>query len=72
MTLQKLWVQHQTTVKPLIDLVSTDGCDDIADLLNEIKKEFQFAIPKDSAITLYQLKDGQRLKSMSEILLLIT
>jgi hypothetical protein len=62
MSSRKLWVQHQTTAKTFIDKVSIEGCDDITDFLKEIKKETQLAIPKDSAITLYQLKDGQEVE----------
>jgi hypothetical protein len=34
----------------------------VDDFIKEIKKESQLAIPKDYAITLYQLKDGQEVE----------
>ena len=50
---QKLWVQHITTAKTFIDKVSIQGCEDIADFLKEIKKEFEISGPS-SHLTLYQ------------------
>ena len=58
---QKLWVQHITTAKTFIDKISIEGCEDIADFLKEIKKEFEILGPS-SALTLYQLKDGQEVE----------
>ena len=57
MSSQNLWVQHQT----FIDLVSTEGCTYIAQFLKEIKQVFEIPGPA-SAITLYQLKDGQKVE----------
>jgi hypothetical protein len=45
-----------------MDLVSTEGCTYIAQFLDAIRQRPQLAIPKDSAITLYQLKDGQEVE----------
>jgi hypothetical protein len=60
MSSQKLWVQHQTTAKTFGPTkVAIDECAYIADFLKEIKKETQLAIPQNTTITLYQLKDGQ-------------
>jgi len=52
---KKLWVQHITSEKTFIDKVSTEGCEDIADFLKEIKKEFEISGPS-SHLTLYQPK----------------
>jgi hypothetical protein len=54
---QKLWVQHITTAKTFIDLVSFDGCTYVSEFLKDIKKEAQLAIPSKTPITLY-LPDG--------------
>jgi hypothetical protein len=58
MSSQYLWVQHQS----FIDLVSTEGCTYIAQFLDAIRQRPQLAIPKDSAISLYQVKDGQEVE----------
>jgi hypothetical protein len=58
MSSQYLWVQHQS----FIDLVSTEGCTYIAQFLDAIRQRPQVAIPKDSAISLYQVKDGQEVE----------
>jgi hypothetical protein len=57
MSLQNLWVQHQT----FIDLVSTEGCTYIAQFLKKIRKEFEIPGPA-SQLTLYQLKDMQEVE----------
>jgi hypothetical protein len=36
MSMQKLWVAHETQGKTLIDKVSIDGCEDIADFKGNI------------------------------------
>ena len=56
---QKLWVQHQMdgrTYGPT--RVTIDGCEYVDDFLKEIKKESQLAIPKDTAITLYNADEN--------------
>jgi hypothetical protein len=45
-----------------LDLHDIDACEYVDDFLKEFNKESQFSIPKDSAITLYQLKDGQEVE----------
>ena len=63
MSSQKLWVQHETTAKTYGPTqVPIKDCPFVDDFIKEIKKETQLAIPKDSAITLYQLKDGQEIE----------
>jgi hypothetical protein len=53
---QKLWVAYKTPAQTFIDKVSIESCDDIADLLKEIKKEFALSVPP-SQLTLYK-SDG--------------
>ncbi len=47
---QKLWVAYETPSKTLIDRVSIEKCEHVADFLKEIKKEFK--IP--GSATLYK------------------
>jgi hypothetical protein len=54
MASQMLWVQQDT----LVDLVSIDGFDFIAQFREEVKKKFEIPGPA-ARITLYHLKDGQ-------------
>ncbi len=54
---QKLWVSYVTPAKTFIDKVSIHQCEDVADLLKEIKKESQLSIPSKTPITLYK-SDG--------------
>ena len=69
---QKLWVAHATTAKTFIDKVSIQGCEDIADFLKEIKKEFEIPGPS-SHLTLYksdgttELKPTDTIKSLGNI-----
>ena len=58
-----LWVQHQTTEKTFGPTrVSTDECEYVDDLINVLYDVPRLAIPKDSAIALYQLKDGREVE----------
>jgi hypothetical protein len=63
---QKLWVAQKTPLKTFIDKVSIQGCQDIADFLKEIKKEFEIPGPA-SHLTLYQVKDEQEVEIDVEV-----
>ena len=56
---QKLWVEYKTPEKTFIDKVSIEECDDVADFLKEIKKEFEIPGPS-SQLTLYR-PDGSEI-----------
>ena len=52
---KKLWVAYETPSKTIVDKVSIDGCSDVDDILQEIKKKSQLlSIPQNTPITLYQ------------------
>lgn len=53
----KLWIQHKTTEKTFICKVSTEGCQDIDDFLEKIRKTPQLAIHPASHLTLFK-SDG--------------
>jgi hypothetical protein len=60
------WVQHQTTAKFYgLTRVAIQECTDVDDFKVATRNNPQRAIPKDSAITLYQLKNGQDVEILS-------
>jgi hypothetical protein len=67
--MSKHWVSYVTPAKTFIDKVSIDGCEDVADFLKEIKKEFEISGPS-SHLTLYEpdgtteIKPTETIKSL--------
>jgi hypothetical protein len=60
----KLWIAHATTDNTFGPTkVSFQGCEDVADFLNKLYQRPLLAIPQNTPITHFQVKDGKRLKS---------
>jgi hypothetical protein len=75
MSSQKLWVQHQTNAKTFGPTkVSIEGCDDVDDLLKEIKKEFSKTLGSfnTSQLTLFRpdgitkINPGETIEKLNE------
>ena len=65
---QKIWVAHETPAKTFGPTrVSIDGCSDVDDFLEEIKKKSQLCIPSKTPITLYQPDGNTEIKPTDTI-----
>lgn len=52
----------QDACKKLSTRVSTDGCEYVDDFINTLNARPLLAIPEDSTITLFQLRDGKEVE----------